>query len=77
MSIVALVTAVMSLALKIFSEIFDYRARKRQEDAEFQLDKKKFLELADNIIADERGVARRESSMARTGEDRLDKEIFG
>jgi hypothetical protein len=75
MSVIALITSITGLALKIFTEVFDYRARKRKEDASFELDKKKFLELADNVIADERGMARRESSQARTGEDQIDRQI--
>lgn len=73
MGIVEAVAALLGIVFIVLKEIFAARARAREEDKEYKLDQKKFLEILEKAIADYRNQLAKENSDIQTYEEMMDK----
>lgn len=71
-SIITLVTALLTLVVKIVEGIFSAKAEAKKLQKEFELDQKKFLEIADNSIQKLKQATKKDSEDAKNAEDKID-----
>ena len=71
MGYIEMVIVIIGLVMKIFSEVLSARAKAKERKEAFEMDKSKFLDLANKILIKERAQLARESRDARSVEDQI------
>lgn len=75
MGIVEVIGAALRFLVLIFGEIFESKKRAREKEEKFELDQKKFLELAEAVILKMKRDAMKDSDDAKDIDDHIDEEL--
>lgn len=75
MEIVAIVGLVLKMVITIMSEILSAKARARERNEKFKIEKKQFLVIVDNAVIRLRKELSDDSRDAGDVEDRVDRDI--
>ena len=74
-STLSFIGLVVTLIIGIMKEFFSARARAREVNAKFEIDKKKFLEFVDNSISKLRDETKAENGKIGDVEDRVGDDL--